>query len=475
MAWLANTLPSLSGSGIIYTLTQRDAERVSEWLQTHDLHAKAYHADISGGQENASVREELERQLLNNEIKALVATVALGMGFDKPDLGFVIHFQRPASVVHYYQQVGRAGRALEDAYGILMCGEEDDAVADYFIRNAFPPQQHISAMLRVLEESDSGLSIPSLQGVLNLRKSQIEKTLQFLAIESPSPIVKVGSKWQVTSTASSYQVDQRHVDAITEIRRREQQQMRDYMEYDGCLMAFLQSALDDPTSLDCNKCANCRPDDSLDVAYENDLANQAGLFLRRCYQRIQPRKRWPAKDMFHSSPLSEYRIADALQPEAGRALSLWRDAGWGQAVAHGKYQTGRFPDSLVTACVEMLQDWSPDPTPKWVTCVPSLRHPALVPDFAARLAVAIGLPFVACIEIRRANRTQKEMENSYQQVRNLDGVFRVTEGCLDGECLLVDDMVDSGWTLTVISALLRLAGCSAVYPLALALNSPRMD
>ena len=476
MAWLAQIIPTLPGSGIIYTLTQRDAERVTEWLKINSIDAEAYHADISDRRDGSSVKEELEQQLLNNEIKVLVATVALGMGFDKPDLGFVIHFQRPASVVHYYQQVGRAGRAVDEAYGILLCGEEDDHIADFFIRNAFPPQQHISEILRALDESNNGLSVPEMQCVLNLRKNQIDKTIKFLTVESPSPITKIGSKWQVTATAAAYQVNQAYVNAITNIRRTEQQQMRDYMEHTGCLMVFLQAALDDPSPTACGQCRGCNPALLLDETYDNDLANRAGLFLRRSYQPLPPRKQWPASNMFTQSPLSGYRIPQDQLAEEGRALSLWRDAGWGQLVAHGKYQTNRFADELVAACVEMLQAWSPNPAPQWVTCIPSLNHPELVPDFAARLASALGLPFVSCIEKARANRQQKFMENSYQQVRNLDGAFNINlERKEYSPCLLVDDMIDSGWTFTVASALLRQVGCSAVYPMALALNSPRME
>lgn len=475
MAWLAQTIPALPGSGIIYTLTQRDAERVTEWLKINSIDAKAYHADISDREDGGAVKEELEQQLLNNEIKVLVATVALGMGFDKPDLEFVIHFQRPASVVHYYQQVGRAGRAVDEAYGILLCGEEDDHIADFFIRNAFPPQQHISEILTALNEYDNGLSVPEMQRTLNLRKSQIDKTIKFLTVESPSPITKIDTKWQVTATAASYRVNQTYVNAITDIRRAEQQQMRDYMEHSDCLMAFLQASLDDPSPAACRQCRNCNPGLLVDETYSDDLVNRAGLFLRRSYQPLPPRKQWPASNMFTQSPLRGYRIPQEQQAQEGRALSLWRDAGWGQLVAHGKYQTNRFSYELVTACVEMLQAWSPNPSPKWVTCIPSLNHPELVPDFAARLAGALGLPFVPCIEKAYANMQQKEMENSFQQVKNLDGVFTITDQCLNGECLLIDDMVDSGWTFTVASALLRQAGCSAVYPMALALNSPRMD
>lgn len=475
MAWLAQTIPKLQGSGIIYTLTQRDAERVAEWLQINRINAKAYHAGIAECENGALVREQLEQQLLRNEIKALVATVALGMGFDKPDLGFVIHFQRPASVVHYYQQVGRAGRAVDEAYGILLCGEEDDSIADYFIKNAFPPQKHVASLLKVLDESDAGLSVPELQKFLNIRKSHIDNALKFLTVESPSPVTKIGSKWQVTAAASSYSVDQNYVNSITEIRRKEQQQMRDYMWHSKCLMSFLQSALDDPYPEDCGRCKNCSPELLLDECYDFDLANRAGLFLRRSYQPLSPRKRWPASNIFSHYTFRGSSIPENQLAEEGRALCLWRDAGWGQLVAQGKYEMNTFSDELVMASVKMLQEWSPDPAPKWVTCIPSLNHPELVPNFAARLAAELGLPFVPCIEKVRVNRPQKEMGNSYQQVKNLDGVFNISHNCITEACLLVDDVIDSGWTFTVATALLRQSGCTNVYPYALALNSPRMD
>jgi ATP-dependent DNA helicase RecQ len=475
LAWLARVIPGLPGSGIVYTLTRRDAERVAEWLRNNRINAKAYHASIQDREDGSPVREELEQQLLNNEIKVLVATVALGMGFDKPDLGFVIHYQRPASVVHYYQQVGRAGRAVDEAFGILLCGEEDDRIADYFFRTAFPPQQHVTDILHVLEEADEGLSISSMQSKLNLRYSQIAKTLTFLTVESPSPITKINSRWHATAAAASYTIDQDYIDAIINIRRQEQQQMQEYMNHRGCLMAYLQRALDDPKPYMCGKCRNCNPDLLLPEQYNEVLASQAALFLRRGYQPITPRKQWPP-----NNPLPVYgfsgKINDTLMASEGRVLSLWRDAGWGKLVAQGKYETLRFSDDLVGACVEMLMQWNPVPAPEWITCIPSLNHLKLVPDFAARLANALNLPFVPCIKKIKQNRQQKFMENSFQQARNLDGVFRVNLTPKEHRaCLLIDDVIDSQWTVTVASALLRQAGCTAVFPLVLALNTPRMD
>ena len=474
MAWLAKTIPTLPGSGIVYALTKPDADRLAEWLQENNINAKAYHGGISDWEDD-NKKEQLEQQLLKNEVKVLVATVALGMGFDKPDLGFVIHFQRPASVVHYYQQVGRAGRAVSEAYGILLCGEEDDHIADYFIRNAFPSQQHISEILKVLDESENGLSVLEIQNVLNLRKDQIDKMFRFLDVEFPSPVIKMRYKWQVTASAAHYRVDQAHINKITNIRREEQQQMRDYMAHSDCLMSFLQSALDDPSPGDCGRCGNCSSEMLLDETYDDDLANQARLFERRNYPPIFPRKRWPSINMYTQSPSNRSWIPFDQQTRKGRALCVWRDAGWGQLVARGKYETNGFSDELVIACKEMLEYWSPDPAPKWVTCVPSLDRPNLMPDFASRLAKMLELPFVPCVKKIKKNQPQKEMENDFKQLENLKGVFTITDQSLGGECLLVDDMVGSRWTFTVVAALLRQAGCSAVYPMALALNSLKMD
>jgi ATP-dependent DNA helicase RecQ len=134
LAWLAAQLDTLPGSGIIYTLTKRDTRIVANWLKFKGHKVESYAS-------NSENREELETSLLKNKIKALVATTALGMGFDKPDLGFVIHYQMPGSVIAYYQQVGRAGRALKAAYGVLLSGAEEDEITDYFINTAFPTRE----------------------------------------------------------------------------------------------------------------------------------------------------------------------------------------------------------------------------------------------------------------------------------------------------------------------------------------------
>lgn len=471
MAWLARVIPSLPGSGIVYTLTKRTAERVAEWLCLNDIRAQAYHAGIDKTDATeTNLREELEQRLLRNEVKVLVATVALGMGFDKADLGFVIHFQRPASVVHYYQQVGRAGRAIEEAFGVLLHGAEDDDIADYFFRSAFPPQADVDQILTVLRGVDGGLSVPELEARLNLRRSQLKKALKYMSVEPSAPITKIESKWNATAASHTYSIDQRHIDAILDIRKQEQAEMQRYMEHRGCLMQFLAEALDDPQAGPCGICAGCKRQPLLSPEVDHDLANKAAVFLKRSHQSLLPRKQWPPHGALPTYGFTG-NIGDDLGAMEGRVLSLWRDAGWGLLVEAGKYETHRFDDELVRACVDMVHQWGPEPAPEWVTCIPSLERPDLVPEFTQRLASALGLPFRASLRKVVANKPQKEMENSFQQARNLDGVFAVDPASIDpSPCLLVDDIVDSRWTMTVGASLLRQAGCEAVFPVALALN-----
>ena len=463
MAWLAEHLPNLPGSGIIYTLTVRDAERVADWLKTQVINAKAYHSQLDNQE-----REVLENQLLNNEIKAIVATTALGMGFDKPDLGFVIHYQRPGSVVHYYQQVGRAGRAVEQAYGILLSGNEDDDITNYFIKTAFPPQVHAQWVLSALNKANDGLSVPQLEQELNLSRGQIVMVLKMLSLESPAPVTKQGSKWYATPV--DYQPDTEKIEQLTQIRRQEQAQMRDYMESQECLMSFLAAALDDPHPTACGKCAVCLGHTLLPETCSLERINQAIQYLRRSDQIIAPRKQWV------SQALAIYgfsgKIKDNLRAEEGRALSLWGDAGWGELVQQGKYRDNRFDDALVQGAFKMIQRWQPQLSPTWVTCVPSLNRPDLVPNFAQRLAQMLGLPFVPVVHKVHQTQLQKTMSNSYQQAHNLDGAFAVDSWLgMKGAVFLVDDLVDSRWTFTVIAALLRCAGSGLVFPLALSVNS----
>ena len=455
LAWLAEQLATLQGHGIIYTLTVRDAYQVADWLKSQGFNVEAYTS------ETGDRREELEQALLQNKVKALVATTALGMGYDKPDLAFVIHYQMPGSVVAYYQQVGRAGRALAAAYGVLLSGDEETNIADWFIRSAFPTRDEAAAVLDALEAEPDGLSVPELLALVNISKGRIEKTIALLSLESPAPIAKQGTKWQLTAASLSDGFWER-AERLTAVRRAEVEQMREYVELPfGEHMRFLIRALDgDDTAVS----PPAFP--PFPTTVSDALVRQAVEFLRRTNLPIEPRKMWPAGGMPQYGVKGN--IATGAQAQPGRALCIWGDAGWGSLVSKGKYRDGRFADDLVGACVRMAGEWAPNPAPTWVTCVPSLRHPDLVPDFARRLAAALGLPFHTVIAKTDDRPEQKTMANSTQQARNIDGSLTLNgQPIADGPVLLVDDMVDSRWTLTVSAWLLRNAGSGEVWPMAL--------
>ncbi len=456
LAWLAGQMSTLPGHGIIYTLTVRDANLVADWLKRQGFIVEAYTG------ETGERREALEQALLDNRVKALAATTALGMGYDKPDLAFVIHYQTPGSVVAYYQQVGRAGRALDAAYGILLSGEEETEINDWFIKTAFPTREEVAGVIKALEAAPQGLSVPEIMRRVNLSMGRIEKTIALLALESPAPVAKHESKWQLTAARLEEHFWQRAT-RLTALRREEQAQMQKYVGLTEGHMAFLIKALDgDPALV---KPPTLPP---LQSQVDPGLLQEAIAFLRRSSLEFEPRKIWPAGGMPHYGVKG--KIAADHQPQPGRALCILGDAGWGGLVRQGKFHDGRFADELVEACVNLFREWNHQVGPTWVSCIPSLRHPNLVPDFAARLAAALNLPFHAVLAKTEHRPEQKTMANSIQQAHNIDGSLAI---CVDrlprrGPVLLVDDMVDSRWTFTVAAWLLRTHRGGDVWPLALA-------
>jgi ATP-dependent DNA helicase RecQ len=473
LAWLAHTLPTLAGSGVIYTLTIRDARTVATWLRANGIDAEPYWGAMDEELGQPGLREKLEKRLLRNELKVLVATTALGMGFDKPDLAFVVHYQLPGSVVHYYQQVGRAGRALPDAFAVLLSSDGDSEITDHFIETAFPPRELVEEVLKSLDAAPDGLALGELQNRVNAPLGRLNHALKLLSLESPAPLLKLDNRWKraVAPLAPGFW---ERVERLTRLRKREQARMLEYLEAHVCLMQFLARELDEQDAPPCGRCAVCRGNPPLAEAFPIELAERSAQFLRRTHHAIKPRKLWP-KDAFKTYSFSG-KIAPEMAAEEGRVLAIWGDAGWGKLVREGKYPRPGFAEGfderLVKAAMEMLAVWNPQPRPGWVTCAPSMNHATLVADFAKRLADELGLPFYGSLGKIRATPPQKQMQNSFQQARNLDGAFAVERHAdFSKPVLLVDDMVDSGWTFTVCSALLRQAGCGPVFPVALAQTS----
>ncbi len=460
LALLVEMLRKMPGSGIIYCMTTHDCQLVADWLQLQGLNVRAYYADVEG--ETGADRVQLEQQLLHNNLKALVASVALGMGFDKPDLYFVIHFQYPGSIISYYQQIGRAGRGIDQAQIILMHGAEDREIQKYFIESAFPKPEHIEQTIQALHHEEKLTSV-ELQRYVNVRRNTMDKILTHL--EADRIIEKQDRFYQLRDATRL--PDYARWERVTAQRYRELQQMQAYIEQDECLMRFIAAALDDDSvQQPCGRCQNClRKKASMRSRIPaRELVEAAGAFLRRGKPiPIEPRVIWPG-----GLPRVKGKIKPLNLP--GLALCNYYDHGWGDMIRHSEQTDEPLSDELVTASAALLMtEWrSLANKPVWVTAVPSLRQPGRVPDFARRLAEKIKLPFYAVLQKTKERPKQRTMQNSFQQASNILDAFSVTGKVQTGTVLLVDDTLDSGWTFSVLGFKLREAGCSAVYPFALA-------
>ena len=463
LAWLADTIPQLDGTGIIYASTVHDANQVAEWLRRQGIQTGTYTSRM-----NNLSRLQAENALRNNQIKVLVATTALGMGYDKPDLAFVIHYQSPGSVVHYYQQVGRAGRAIPQAWGVLLSGDEDEKIQHHFINHAFPSQELVDEVLECLTHADTGLTKADIERRVNAKSKKIEGALKYLLVESPAPIIEQDKRFYRTN--QEYQLPTDLIHGLSQRKKTELNELSSYLEHEGCLMQYLAEALDDELAKPCGKCANCEPELALSEVYTHEAGIKAVDFLKRSSIDISPKRRVATRlqDAWLRFPVYRFdRNFGTLAHEPGRALCRWGDAGWGEIAKNGKQQQ-YLDDKLVEASGRLImEEWRPSPQPQWITYVPSHHCPQLVAGFAYRLADHLGIPCIEAVSKVRANEPQKRMENSEFRCLNLDGAFQVTTDLSRGPVLLIDDAVDSGWTFAVIGALLRRAGSGPVYPFAL--------
>jgi len=463
LAWLAQRLPSIEGTGIVYVLTIADAEQVAKWLQLQNIDARAYHSRLTN-----EVKMKLEDSLLQNELKVIVATSALGMGFDKPDLYFVIHYQMPGSVIAYYQQVGRAGRAVNQAYGVMLGGDGDNQILDYFKATAFPRRETVEALLHALGGSEEGLSEKQLEASVNLSGKSISHALEMISLEVPAPVTFLDDRWRRTPSALLEAFWER-AEQVTAARSREQEQMQEYLALQSGHLEFLVEALDGDTRL-----VQTTHHAQLDADTEIAGVREAEKFLKRSLIPISPRVRLPGGGVAGLHPGST--LPREWQIDEGRALAYWGDAGWGNLIRLGKYDAGEFHEDLVQATASMIRDWGPVPAPTWITTVPSHRHRTLVENFGRALAKTLNLEYRDAVTIKSNQAPQKHQKNSSHQASNAAKAFAIAEHMvMSGPCLLVDDVVDSRWTFTVVGKMLRAAGSGIVRPVALAMTSGGSD
>ena len=451
LVWIDKNLETLPGTGIIYCLTQRDVDTVAGYLERRGHKVARYRSGNDIDQDEKVLSLE---KLLRNEIKAVVASTALGMGYDKPDVGFVIHFQSTDSLVGYYQQVGRAGRALETSFGVMMRGAEDKNIHNYFMKGTFPNEETVDRILTVFESANGPLSTSAIEKQVNLRSGAIESTLKQLYVEGIVDRVKAKT---YARTLKKWVYPRERVEQTLNSKRKNAELVGEYFGTSECRMRFLVNHLNDADSGDCGICDNCSGN-KLVASFLSEELIEAQRYLRREYLRIEPRIRnWDNTTIKSSERLVE-----------GRCLCKWKDGGIGDRIATEKQVDHQFSDEVVGFALEMISEWKMPEKPTWVTCVPSTKSGDLVPDVARRIAEKLGIPFLPVVSKVRATKAQKGMENSAHQGANVSGAFELVGDLPAGPVFLVDDLVDSRWTLTEVGRILRQSGSGNVYPLTLA-------
>src|SRR5580698_6902869 len=474
LAWLAEHLGDLSGSGIIYTLTVAAAHETASFLRSHGHDVAAY-----TGQDDHHERVAAEDSLLANELKALVATSALGMGFDKPDLGFVVHLGAPPSPIAYYQQIGRAGRATDRADVILLPGREDADIWAYFGSLAFPPEAVVRSALAALDDAGRQLSTAALETRVDLSRGRLEMMLKVLDVDGA--VRRVSGGWAATGAGWAYDAD-RYARVAAE-RSREQQAMLDYAAASTCRMEYLRRELDDPAAAPCGRCDNCTgrhwPQEVSQAA-----AGAASDRLLRPGVEITPRRMWPT-GMRELGVEVSGKIDPGLSAEPGRAIGRLTDLGWGPRLRALLASGGSVPDDdpspdhpvpddLVAAVVKVLAAWEWDQRPAGVVTLPSRTRPQLVESLGLRIAEIGRIPHIGGLGYPAGAQPSRSAGHQHNSAQRLAAVWReltlpedvaAAAGQLGGPVLLVDDRVETGWTMTVAARLLRQAGAPAVLPL----------
>lgn len=462
LGWLIDNLPALPGSGIVYALTISAAEATAAALRDAGISALDY-----SGRTDTEERLVREQALLNNDVKVLVATSALGMGFDKPDLGFVVHLGAPSSPVAYYQQVGRAGRATDSADVVLLpfSGQED--IWAYFAQATMPDETECHKIIELLNESPKPVSIAALETHTEGKRSRLEVMLKMLAVEGAARRESGG--W--TGTGQMWHYDAERYERVAQARKREEDLMRQYQTLTTCRMAFLQSCLDDQNPQDCGRCDVCAGP-WLPMTVSSAASETAHTTLSSVGTEIEPRRQWPS-GMHNLGVQAKGKIATDERCEPGRAIAQLSDLKWGARLRELLATDQPAPSWLLDACVDVLKTWNWDERPTAIAVLPSTSHSTLLHSVAQQLAQVGRLNFLGALTDLNSGAAENRDVNSAYRLAAVWGRYQVIPDMADGlttgdNVLLLTDLVDTRWSVTLAGRALRQAGAKSVLPLALA-------
>ncbi|MBV9616981.1 MAG: hypothetical protein JO031_16120, partial [Ktedonobacteraceae bacterium] len=458
LCYLGEVLPHRSDVGIVYTATQSSATMVAMFLRLRGMKTEYYHA---GREDN--VRRRIEQELMANQYNVVCSTTALGMGIDKPDIRFVIHYHVPPSPIHYYQEMGRAGRDGGQAWCVLLYDPTDMMIHEHLHLHAKPPERQYYTVLSLLRRYAHGLSEHELLLATGLSRLSVRNIIADLEEQCLIKVDSGSRKYIARLPVSSFHdaqdlehVSYPHIDfsnyaTVQRQKQAELQTMREYAHGERCYMGFLIACLGDRADYRCGACGYCCPQNFTPVKFSEKIRVATTRFLEEEFL-----------------PCIEMRYADdGLSHDAGWALAYHKGTPIGRLVSASKYRSGGpFALGLVMRAVEIIRTRYPVQIIEGVVSVPSTQGNMLVEMFARQVAERLGIAYLPVLTKARTTEKQKRLTNRMQKITNVIDAFCVLYPDILRGCalLLIDDIYDSGYTLYEVGKALMKAGARAVYP-----------
>lgn len=442
--------------GIIYCLTKKECESVTQFLIEQGISAAPYYS----GMQNESGEDTTEATLEafhNGDFRVIVATVKLGMGYDKSNIGFVVHFQLPQNLISYYQQIGRAGRNGKPALAILLHGDEDEAIINAFIEGANKDPKLLSEILTLISQHPEGMSRNEILPHFNINVTKFGSVLKYLFVHE---YILMNKRKYVINPDKHFNAEENAQlqQQLNVTRLQELEHLKRFINYDGCYMKYIADELDAPDKQEkCGICAHCRNREFITIDKNHPMISIASQYKNKLHGEISPRKRWSNNKKIDESLqfiTGWTYTTDAYSP-VGRKFMYERDI-------------NQFSEQTTTQISQFLKDMIQEHQIDAIVAVPSLRRPKLTNKLAQAVAESNHIEYIdAVVKIKPGNK-QSEMHNSIVQERNVEETIAIQNEDLlkDKHILLIDDTVNSRWTMTVIASKL-LVHAKAVYPFAL--------
>jgi ATP-dependent DNA helicase RecQ len=441
MAWISNYLKKVKGNGIIYTGTRSNAEIFSKWCESEKLNTIYYHAGL-----DSDSRKLVEKEWMNNKYKAVISTNALGMGIDKSDIRFIIHTQIPQSPIHYYQEIGRAGRDGQTAEIFLLFNPKDTDLPLSFINNARPSIDKYQRVINALKLEPLGER--NLMKATNLKQTQVRTIKADLLDQKIIREVMYGRSKKYEYQYNAPQLNTTVFEALRDHRLREFEKMVEYTNTDKCKMLYLCNYLGDTNSNNCEMCDSCLNNKNHFSMSESDK------------EKIKQ-----FQDNFFPILEVETNRTNLIN---GVASSYYGFSNVGRVIHKCKYENGGdYPDILIKQTLKAFSKTFKGQKFDLILFVPPTKSGKLVENFATKIAYTIKLPIYS-LKKSRETKEQKIFQNSALKTENIKDVFEIGIDVTNKSILLIDDIFDSGATIKEIGKMLTKKGAKIIAPLVIA-------